>query len=85
MKGTAHALGYFIGIVVVIPLIMWVANTFILTGNDANDNEINEFIGNCYIDTVTIPKFLGRYEDMGTYSIHGKTIKRKFIRIYVFL
>ncbi len=57
MKGTAHALGYLIGIVVVIPLIMWVANTFILTGNDANDKQVKEFINNCYTDTIpSIPE-----------------------------
>lgn len=53
MKEIAHGLGYLIGALVIIPLIIWIANTFILVGNDASEQQVKEFINNCYMDTIT--------------------------------
>ena len=49
-------MGYIIGITLVIPLIIFIANAFFLKGNNISDEQIDAYIQNSKIITIDIPK-----------------------------
>ena len=49
-------IGYILGILVVIPLIIFVVNTFFLKGNNLSEEAIDNYIQNSEIITVDVPK-----------------------------
>ena len=49
-------IGYILGILVVIPLIIFIVNTFFLKGNNLSEEAIDNYIQNSETITIDVPK-----------------------------